>query len=471
MGTGHFLCEDIWAMTQKVSAGYAHRHVIVAGPTASGKSALAFWGAGHQPGGRGCIINGDSIQMYQNIPLLSAVPNKHEQAHVPHHLYEFLPSCHQGYHVAAWLQDVHKVLHNTQGPAWVVGGTGLYISSLLKDNLHSIPEIPLGVKQAFRQEWQEQPIQDVRQALMAIDPASAKRLQDRQRMVKALLVAHVTGKTLTWWHHQGQHIRPHSHHQRPLWVRVLVWPSMTVLMQRAEKRWHTMLADGVVDEVRHAYTCIQDHADCQPKRCSHTMAEDIAKGHRSLNAFIGAAKGERNKDDINNVENNCYAHTPSLGCVDTHKSVHGSHICGSSHDVGRPEGFTAPMHQAYMSNSPNHTKTAPTSGMVCDRAYCTQASVPPWTGSGDRSVQDGQEKQPIAGNHHIWQQAKIARAIGFESLVALGQGKISTAECTQRYLRDIHGYIKRQRTWFRTQFAGPADSPLIIVPTAVDHLW
>ncbi|NQV80383.1 MAG: tRNA (adenosine(37)-N6)-dimethylallyltransferase MiaA [Alphaproteobacteria bacterium] len=177
--------------------------VLLTGPTASGKSALALELAHRleQTGGA-TIINADSMQVYQELRILTARPSLDEEAMVPHRLYGVLPAA-QPWSAAAFLVDAHREIaaarHQGRVPL-VVGGTGLYFRALV-DGLAPIPEISSGVRQEARALMEQLGPEAFRRALAARDPEFAEALGpgDRHRLIRAWEVVVGTGRSLQEW--------------------------------------------------------------------------------------------------------------------------------------------------------------------------------------------------------------------------------------------------------------------------------
>jgi tRNA dimethylallyltransferase len=219
------------------------RVILVAGPTASGKSRLAFLGAIEEGG---VIINGDSIQMYQGLPLLAASPSLKEQEQVPHKLYGVLPSSYQKFSVKQWYNDVHTTVKQEVGQekkTFVVGGSGFYLKTL-EQGFSPLPEIAHEFKHRFRQEHDHFSFDELKKKLGETDPFLGEKIKDKQRATHALMVFYATGKPLSYWQALPHERSPHS------FYKVLIWPSMQRLMERATKRWDAMVEQGVLDEVR-----------------------------------------------------------------------------------------------------------------------------------------------------------------------------------------------------------------------------
>ncbi len=220
--------------------------VIIAGPTASGKSALALEAAERFDGE---VINADSMQVYRELSVLTARPTPADHARVPHHLYGVLPAatpCSAG----LWLEMVVPVLeevHQRGKLPVVCGGTGLYIKVLM-EGIADIPDVPAEhVADAERLYEALGGIAFV-DMLSERDPVSAARLlpSDRQRLIRAYAVVSATGTALPQWH-KNQSTKP------PLeakFLQIQIMPDRAALYGKIEKRFDAMMEDGALDEVK-----------------------------------------------------------------------------------------------------------------------------------------------------------------------------------------------------------------------------
>lgn len=220
--------------------------ILIAGPTASGKSALALKLAG-QLGGP--IVNADSMQVYAELRVLTARPDASDEARASHRLYGHIPAA-QAYSVAQWLADVAQELAAAErqgGVPIIVGGTGLYFKALT-EGLSPVPEIPQDIRARWRATAAEVPAPDLHRQLAARDAetAAALRPSDTQRIVRALEVLEATGRPLVEW----QRI-PGTPLLAPQDVRRLVVQiDRNRLYERADRRFREMGEGGALDEVR-----------------------------------------------------------------------------------------------------------------------------------------------------------------------------------------------------------------------------
>jgi tRNA dimethylallyltransferase len=222
-------------------SGSEPRIWLIAGPTASGKSALALRLAQHVGGE---IVNADALQLYTDLPLLTARPSPEEEARVPHHLFGKVDGA-DGWSVGHWLREATARLNGASTPVIVVGGTGLYFKALT-EGLAEIPLIPPEVREASHQLYDQLGEQAFREGLAAVDAAAAGRIGpgDRLRLCRAWEVHSATGVSLTAWQ-----ARTDSSLNEGSWQAVLLEPPRHSLYGRCDARLETMLEDGVLDEV------------------------------------------------------------------------------------------------------------------------------------------------------------------------------------------------------------------------------
>jgi len=216
--------------------------VLIAGPTASGKSALALRLARERDG---VIINADSMQVYAELRLLSARPSLAEEELAPHRLYGHVSGA-EDYSVARWLAEATREIE----AVWVAGklpiicgGTGLYFMALEK-GLSDVPPIAPEIREAWRGYSG-----DLHGELTKRDRVMAARLgaNDRQRIIRALEVIDSTGHSLADWQGRGQETAFLNHIKVE---RYLVDVPREVLYGRADHRFDMMLSEGALNEVR-----------------------------------------------------------------------------------------------------------------------------------------------------------------------------------------------------------------------------
>lgn len=213
----------------------AERPVLIAGPTASGKSALALEIAEAQGG---VIVNADALQVYDNWRVLTARPSDDELARAPHCLYGHV-SAQDPYSVGQWLRDVAPLLHAAARPI-VVGGTGLYFTALTQ-GLAPVPEVREAVRQAAQGLSLEAMVRD-------LDPDTATRidLKNPARVRRAWEVLRSTGRGLAVWQDETPPpALPLSQAQAFVLEAPKAW-----LAPRIAGRFDRMLAEGALDEAR-----------------------------------------------------------------------------------------------------------------------------------------------------------------------------------------------------------------------------
>ncbi|MGB8819543.1 MAG: tRNA (adenosine(37)-N6)-dimethylallyltransferase MiaA [Rhizobiaceae bacterium] len=220
--------------------------ILIAGPTASGKSALAIEKA-LMCGG--FIVNADSMQVYDVLHVLTARPDAPELAQAEHHLYgQVAPGT--DYSTGHWLSDVKALFARAdlQGRTPVfVGGTGLYFRALT-GGVSEMPQVPETVRRKWRERLSLEGPQALHPLLAAIDPEAAVRIkpQDGQRIIRALEIHEASGKPISHW--QGVKLAPLVDPART--QRILLLPDRAVLGERIAARLSTMVERGALDEVR-----------------------------------------------------------------------------------------------------------------------------------------------------------------------------------------------------------------------------
>jgi len=218
---------------------------LLAGPTASGKSRRALEMA-QQTGA--VIINADSQQLYADLRVLSARPSAGEEALAEHRLYGVADAA-EAWSAGRWSRAVGPVLTalRAQGrPALLVGGTGLYFSTLTR-GLADIPDIPVQVREAAGAEFDRDGEATFRRRLAGVDPAAEVRIEagDRQRLTRAWAVAQHTGRALSHWTADTiPLLEPGS------WAGLVIEPDREVLYANCDLRVAQMVEAGALDEVR-----------------------------------------------------------------------------------------------------------------------------------------------------------------------------------------------------------------------------
>ncbi len=220
--------------------------ILITGPTASGKSALALQLAADTGG---VIINADSMQVYDTLRVLTARPSREEMAAVPHHLYGHVPAT-RAHSTGEWLRDVTALLPQLRAEKRLpvfVGGTGLYFKALT-GGLSAMPEISQDVRCRVRLWLREEGAERLHAQLAGRDPVTAEALQptDGQRIVRALEMLEETGRSITSFQQEPGPIVIDPGRAS----KFVVLPDRTVLHDRINRRFEQMFDNGAVDEVR-----------------------------------------------------------------------------------------------------------------------------------------------------------------------------------------------------------------------------
>jgi len=221
------------------------RVLVIAGPTASGKSGLALrLGEALD----GTIVNADSMQVYADLRILTARPTPEDERRLPHRLYGVLPAD-QPCSAAAWcdmaLAEIELALSRGRRPI-VVGGTGLYLTALI-EGLNHIPDIPAHIRQATRELLTALGNEGFHEQLSRWDPRMAARIGpgDSQRMVRAWEVMAATNRSLADWQAEERVGPP----QEMRFDVVVLMPGRAALNAACDSRFDAMLAAGATAEV------------------------------------------------------------------------------------------------------------------------------------------------------------------------------------------------------------------------------
>lgn len=220
--------------------------VLIAGPTASGKSALALELAESLGG---TIVNADSMQVYRDLRVVTARPTPEDEARAPHKLYGFVDAS-ENYSVGRWCRDVGETLKeivNQQRVPILVGGTGLYFKALTT-GLAAVPSIPEDIRAEVRGRLQREGAPALHAELVQLDPATARRvtINDRSRISRALEVVMATGRPLSDWHREG--LPPLIDPDRA--AKIFITCDREELVRRIEARFVAMTKSGALEEVQ-----------------------------------------------------------------------------------------------------------------------------------------------------------------------------------------------------------------------------
>ena len=252
---------------------------LIAGPTASGKSALALKMA-RETGA--LIINADSQQLYADLRILTARPSVEDEAQADHRLYGVADAA-DAWSVGRWSRAALDILGELRADgrsAILVGGTGLYFMSLTR-GLADIPPVPLATRNAVEAEYAIEGETAFRARLAQADPDAARAIErgDRQRLVRAMSVFSASGRSLSDWKADTKPLLPYGS-----WTGQVVEPDRQRLYQNCDARVDLMLEQGAVDEV--AALAARDLSDSLPAM--------KAVGVRELAAYL---TGELTRDD------------------------------------------------------------------------------------------------------------------------------------------------------------------------------
>lgn len=219
--------------------------VLIAGPTASGKSRLALDWA-RRTGG--VIVNADSMQVYADLRVLSARPGDEDLTAAPHLLYGHVDAS-VAYSTGQWLRDAADLAQSgtfTNRPAIFVGGTGLYFRALT-EGLSAMPEIPEAIRTRWRDRLNEEGATGLHGVLMKVDPQAATQLRanDGQRIVRALEILDASGRSILDWQQQkGKPLVDPATARK-----MIVTVDRDILRSRIDARFDAMMRGGALEEV------------------------------------------------------------------------------------------------------------------------------------------------------------------------------------------------------------------------------
>lgn len=252
--------------------------VCLAGPTATGKSQLALRLAETHPI---TVINTDSLQVYQDLPRLTARPLEKDYPSCPHVLYGFLPAVAR-FSVAAWLEKAKEAYFNAldqkRRPVFV-GGTGLYFKALL-EGLSQVPPVPDNILATVNTLSHEKGAKGLYDRLKELAPFEAARLRptDPARLSRSLSVLLSTGKPLSWWHQQPS--SPPFLKEKPLIVTLL--PERHTLYNHANTRLENMLKEGALEEIKALLTLQEGRSSAEKFALLSALPVSKALGAKPL---------------------------------------------------------------------------------------------------------------------------------------------------------------------------------------------
>jgi tRNA dimethylallyltransferase len=216
--------------------------ILIAGPTTSGKSALALALARRRGA---AIVNADSMQVYRDLRIITARPSPDEEASAPHRLFGTIDGA-ENFSVGRWLEAASTILREADRPLVFVGGTGLYFKALTQ-GLSRIPAVPPQIRERLRRAAERHTPQELHALLTARDPLTAARLRptDPQRVLRALEVLEATGRPLAHF----QDSREGAVLAAGTWRGIFLDVPRDELKRRIEARFHAMMETGALDEV------------------------------------------------------------------------------------------------------------------------------------------------------------------------------------------------------------------------------
>lgn len=260
--------------------------ILIHGPTASGKSALALALAARLDGE---IVNADSMQVYRDFRILTARPSAEEEARAPHHLYGHIDAA-ELYSAGRWLGEALAAIEAIQArgkTAILVGGTGLYFKALT-EGLADIPAADPEIRAALRERAAREGAPALHAELAARDAITAARLEpnDAPRILRALEVLETTGESIS---------ALHANTKAPLapdqWRGFALTPDREALYAAINGRFEAMLAAGALDEVR-AFAA-RDLDPALPAMKAHGAPALMAHLRGALSLADAAAIGQR----------------------------------------------------------------------------------------------------------------------------------------------------------------------------------
>lgn len=248
-----------------------HKLLVLAGPTASGKSGLALQLAEDM---NGEIVNADAIQLYEDINIISATPSTSEMAIVPHHLYSHIPitgSCSVAEYVEKAANIIKHITSRNKIPI-LVGGTGMYIKSLC-EGMHYIPEISIVVRLDARKKLKDVGKEKFHSILMDLDPESAAKIHpyNSHRLLRAYEVKIATGKSIQEFYLN----KPITYLDEYEITTIILEPDRDVLYSRCNQRFLDMIKAGAIEEVENI-----------SKKYGNTDASSKAIGFNELKMYI-----------------------------------------------------------------------------------------------------------------------------------------------------------------------------------------
>jgi len=217
--------------------------IIIAGPTCVGKSFIAMELAKKI---NGVLINADSVQVYEDLKLLSARPSEEDMRQIPHFLYGYVKS-QKNNSIADWLRRLHKVLldiKKIKKIAILVGGSGLYINAVI-NGLAPIPRLREEIKKKSLFKLNEIGIDSFKEINLNIDPEFVEKNHDKHRLLRSYGVFLQTKRNMTYWYQ-----KPRQGAIKKNIYNFLINSERQLIYKRCELRFDNMLEKGALEEVR-----------------------------------------------------------------------------------------------------------------------------------------------------------------------------------------------------------------------------
>ena len=262
--------------------------LLIAGPTASGKSAYAMARAQEMPS---VIVNADSMQVYRELRVVTARPSPEDEAGVPHALYGFVPA-REAYSVGRYVRGVAEVLARAKVEGLrpvIVGGTGLYFMALL-EGLSPVPPIADEVRAYWRAEAERLGPGELHAVLAARDPVMGEKLRpsDPQRVTRALEVLEATGTSLAVWQQTaGTPVLASAACEK-----IVILPEREEVFARADQRFDAMMDAGALDEVAALGALGLDPALPAMRALGVPQLLSFQRGEMTREVAVGEAKAE-----------------------------------------------------------------------------------------------------------------------------------------------------------------------------------
>ncbi len=279
--------------------------LIVAGPTTSGKSALAM-GLAERFGGT--VINADAMQCYRELRIITARPTPEDEARVPHALYGVLPAAQAG-HVAWWREAALAEMARAKLPI-LCGGTGMYLRALTQ-GISALPEVTAEAREEARAMLAELGPERMHGKLHSDD--SALRSSDSQRIARAYEVWRSTGRSLASWQREAPVLPAAPYRFRA----ILLDPPRDTLRSAIEARWSAMMVGGAVAEV--AALLEQGLDPSLPAMRAHGVPELAAMLRREIGEAEASRRAIANTVAYTKRQATWFRHQTLVGPPDTHR--------------------------------------------------------------------------------------------------------------------------------------------------------